>query len=419
MDEEERPSKIQKLDHTLVSTKRDQEMANSNGESGTLDFSVGTDGSNPVRELKKTSLPIELNSTGPEEQQQQQLGGCASDDTPSTEQRPAMSKSRRKKLLRQERWEAGREDRKALRRRKTKERRERKRAEKAERANEEDAYTNEVGETQAAKHQPNPPQNVQVPITFLFDCSFDDLMGDKEMKSLALQLTRSYSDNRHARFKAHLAISSFGGKLKERFDTVLAKQHQSWKGIGFYAEDFEAVTKKTDGWMRQKPNGGTLLGALRKSQTQHEESNDLGDGEVVYLTSDSDAVLEELKPYSTYIIGGLVDKNRHKGLCYRRAMEKGVKTAKLPIGEFLEMNSRSVLAINHVSEIMLKWLDLGDWGQAFMEVIPRRKGGVLKNNSYDADDGLNDEFVAGGEDLKAADGESEDAGKCAELASDA
>jgi len=42
------------------------------------------------------------------------------------------------------------------------------------------------------------------------------------------------------------------------------------------------------------------------------------------------------------------------------------------------MNSRSVLATNHVSEIMLKWLELGDWGEAFIQVIPKRKGGKLR-----------------------------------------
>ena len=43
------------------------------------------------------------------------------------------------------------------------------------------------------------------------------------------------------------------------------------------------------------------------------------------------------------------------------------------------MNSRSVLAVNHVVEIMLRWLECGDWGEAFEKVIPKRKGGVLRS----------------------------------------
>ena len=43
------------------------------------------------------------------------------------------------------------------------------------------------------------------------------------------------------------------------------------------------------------------------------------------------------------------------------------------------MSSRKVLATNHVNEIMVKWFETGDWGKAFMEVIPKRKGGKLKD----------------------------------------
>lgn len=56
----------------------------------------------------------------------------------------------------------------------------------------------------------------------------------------------------------------------------------------------------------------------------------------------------------------------------------GIPTAKLPIGEYMTMQSRSVLAVNHVVEIMLKWLETGDWGEAFLSVIPKRKEAKLR-----------------------------------------
>jgi tRNA (guanine9-N1)-methyltransferase len=123
------------------------------------------------------------------------------------------------------------------------------------------------------------------------------------------------------------------------------------------------------------------------------------EAETVYLTSESDYTLTELKPYSTYIIGGLVDKNREKGICYKRATKCGIKTARLPIGEFMDMQSRKVLATNHVNEIMIRWLECGDWGEAFMKVIPKRKGGRLKGTASegDADDNLDEEDEDGDE----------------------
>ncbi len=129
-----------------------------------------------------------------------------------------------------------------------------------------------------------------------------------------------------------------------------------------------ALTKEGD---RDKP-----VAESRPSPTSQPNAEE--EGEVIYLTSDSPYTLDRLKPYSTYIIGGLVDKNRHKGICYKTACDKGIKTAKLPIGEYMEMQSRFILATNHVVEIMVRWLECGNWGDAFMKVMPKRKGGKLR-----------------------------------------
>lgn len=105
--------------------------------------------------------------------------------------------------------------------------------------------------------------------------------------------------------------------------------------------------------------------------------------QIIYLTSDSPHTLTTLSPYTTYIIGGLVDKNRHKSLCYNTAVRRGIPTAKLPIGEYMQMSSRQVLTTNHVVEIMLRWLEVGDWGDAFVKVLPKRKGARLRGKGGD------------------------------------
>ena len=232
----------------------------------------------------------------------------------------------------------------------------------------------------------------------MIDCGFDGLMSEKELISLGSQLTRSYSDNHKAPFQAHLLVSSWGGKLKERFDTVLEKHHENWKGVTFMEEDFVVAAEKAKELMRKKGSMAGVFafrgvaGEASSHVKEHnagtaEESNE--QDEVIYLTSDSPHTLTRLKPYSTYIIGGLVDKNRHKGICYKAACGKGIKTAKLPIGEYMEMQSRFVLPTNHVSEIIVRWLECGDWAEAFMRVMPKRKGGRLK----EVEDGTEEQEV--------------------------
>lgn len=300
-----------------------------------------------------------------------------------------MSKRKLKKLKRDQEWEANRDQRKARRKEKIKERKLRQAA--------------QGGNVPAGQILPNPSdiasqnktictatekRHTQLPVTIVIDCGFDDLMSEKECKSLSAQITRCYSDNHKAPFKAHLVLSSFGGPLKERFDNVLSGQYSSWKGVRVLEDGFYEAGDQAKEWMKGA-HGGKLLGALapKESPDRPSSTEDQEAGELVYLTSDSPNTLTELKPYSTYIIGGIVDRNRHKGVCYKRAMDRGVKTAKLPIGDYMQMNSRFVLATNHVSEIMLRWLELGDWGEAFLRVIPKRKGGTLKSGPTEGEEG--------------------------------
>ncbi|RYO57266.1 tRNA (guanine(9)-N1)-methyltransferase [Alternaria arborescens] len=361
MDSQERPAKMRKLEHA--------------------------DGDVDVADAAAIPTPNEQLPVAAENSNQ--AGSTETTGTPAEGEgaEPKLSKNQLKKQRRLERWESGREDRKLKRKEKVKEKKERRREEWAK------MPTDENGK------RPRPPPSrpprqatgKQVPITVIFDCDFEELMFDNELKSLGLQITRCYSDNRKANFRAHLALSSFGGKMKERFDGILAKQYTSWKGFQFFEEDFVEVSEKAKEWM-SGPEGGKVLGALKTSaesnssseQEQAEAAEE--EGEVVYLSSESDNVLTHLKPNSTYIIGGLVDKNRHKGICHKRAVERGIKTAKLPIGEYLEMKSRQVLVTNHVLEIMLKWMEFGDWGKAFMAVMPERKGAKLKGDAEDGDD---------------------------------
>lgn len=319
------------------------------------------------------------------------------DGSPATNAQdpPPMSKNQLKKLRKKQEWEAGREERKVIRKEKVVAKRERKRAAK----DQAEAEGGEKPLTGAEKRMRHIQRPVQLNVTIILDCDFDNLMRDNERVSLGSQITRCYSDNKNSKYRAHLTVSSFGGHLRERFDGLLNGVYKQWKGMRFMDEDFVETSVKAKEWMddtRGKPFRGAFAKYADLEPAQIEELKQ--QGEVVYLSSESDDTLEELKPFSTYIIGGLVDKNREKGICHKRATERGIRTAKLPIGKYLDMASRKVLATNHVNEIMVHWLECGDWGEAFMKVMPKRKGGKLREegdkNEGDEDPADAEEDVA-------------------------
>ena len=85
-------------------------------------------------------------------------------------------------------------------------------------------------------------------------------------------------------------------------------------------------------------------------------------------------MLTELENDKFYVIGGLVDHNSQKGLCHREATALGIQTARLPIDEFIHLNSRKVLTVNHVFEILAAVSEGKGWKEALLGTIPERKG---------------------------------------------
>jgi tRNA (guanine9-N1)-methyltransferase len=375
MEEEGRPVKRQRISENMADLNGDQAKETPNGHE------TPSSTQKQAASVEATDVPSSPEDL-PDLPSDHEVRGVERNAYPTTidPSGPPLSKSKLKKLRRNQAWEAGRDYRKVRRKEKTQARREKKRAVKATEstldspdpsAGATKGVSTNGAVTKGKRGKKEHPRAVQLPVTLILDCGFDDLMLPKEIISLGSQVTRAYSDHARARYRAHMVVSSFGGRLKERFETVLASQHEGWKFVRFTDAGFVDAAKDAAEYMKSE-RGGQLAGALSSASTDGEE------GEVIYLTSDSPDTLEVLKPNSTYIIGGLVDKNRHKGICYKTAMDQGVKTAKLPIGEYMRMSSRFVLATNHVVEILLAWLECGDWAKAFEKAVPKRKGGVLR-----------------------------------------
>ena len=367
-----------------------------------MDASTTTDGLEDAPRGVKRPARDQDDANGHDHDSDDCQGDDGSDIRGTTET-DGLSKNQLKKLKKQKRHEEKKAFMKIKRKEKRQGRRERKRLEKQT----EIAAAAAEGRQPVLTHQPkrDPSQRTQVPLTVIVDCQFEQYMLEKELVSLCSQVTRCYSDNRVSRFPAHLFVSSYGGAMKKRFETDLANQHQGWKDIHLREADFIEVAREAKELM-VGPQVGTATEILEKGEhgdnisliqpafeskrskrtalPPEPEAKDV-DKSIVYLTADSPYTIDRLEPNTCYVIGGIIDKNREKGLCYRIAREKNVRTAKLPIGEFMVLQSRHVLATNHVMDIMLKYLELGDWGEAFMRVIPTRKGGKLRDEDAATD----------------------------------
>jgi len=104
----------------------------------------------------------------------------------------------------------------------------------------------------------------------------------KEIVSMSSQLSHCYAYNRRSLKTLDLWITSLCGRLGERMDTVMHGVHRKWRGIEVSSDGYDG-----------------LLNTVAKE-------------DLVYLTADSDNVIESLDTKKVYIIGGIVDKNRYK-----------------------------------------------------------------------------------------------------------
>lgn len=267
---------------------------------------------------------------------------------------PPLSKNAQKKLLKQKKYEAKKAEKKALIKEQKKREAERKRKEWEEAlagVSEEERLKliesrRELRKERMEKRSEERESKIQR-LTgakthgqkIVIDLEFSHLMTSSEIHSLVQQIMYCYAVNGRCPSPCHLWLTGCKGEMENQLQRL----------PGF------------DKWIIEKESR-SYIEAL-----EDEKEN------LVYLTADAEKELDELDPQKLYIVGGLVDRNRWKGLTMKKAQEQGIQTAKLPIGTHLKMSSSQVLTVNQVIEILLKFLETKDWKASFFQVIPQRK----------------------------------------------
>ncbi|GFE52908.1 1-deoxy-D-xylulose-5-phosphate synthase [Babesia ovis] len=175
--------------------------------------------------------------------------------------------------------------------------------------------------------------------TVVIDCEFDSYENEKEAKSLANQLMQSYAFNRSAEKPVNLVICG----IQE----------------GSYVEKYFKKISGTNNWM---------------CTLEYKSVDELFDSEkIVYLSADAEEVLEDISQDGIYVIGGIVDRNRLKGIALNRSKHIGAKCKRLPIKEYVKLTHSHVLSITACVSIFLNYTLNRDWVKALTESIPKRK----------------------------------------------
>ena len=187
-------------------------------------------------------------------------------------------------------------------------------------------------------------------------------MKFKEQNSLASQLRYCYAQNKRSENPVFMSVAGMSetGNTFSQLKKVNGFPEQ-WLSRAF-SHSSEPLEKMHGVAVASDDDDGE-----KKTQT-------IDTSKIVYLTSDSDNILEHLDDSKVYVIGGIVDRNRLKGTTMKKAQELGIATAKLPIEQYLKLVATKVLTVNHVFEILLKYRTHGnDWKKAMLDVLPARK----------------------------------------------
>lgn len=188
-------------------------------------------------------------------------------------------------------------------------------------------------------------------VTLVVDCDFVELMKDTELNSLGQQLMFCYGANRRAIKPATLWFVGIEHQGVLHRHLLNVSGFERWLGTACDPRKLEALICDQPAFAAR----------------------------VVYLTADATEELRELDAAKVYVVGGLVDRNRHKGTTAAKAERLGVATARLPIGPgkpLVIANYSFVLSVNQVVDVLLRVHSTGSWAAA-SGALPRRKSPAL------------------------------------------
>ena len=290
-----------------------------------------------------------------------------------------ISKNQLKKMKKQEEWKKKMEKIKQYKKEKKKEKKKLKREERERQEKLNPKKESEINENKI-KDKSNIPfkskkqlkeefkQKCKNGMKVIIDCDFEHLMNEQGNKSMVRQIVDLYSINKESSNPFRVILYGVGKQIK---DGLEKSNYENWIGIEVYfKEDFPTFDKFIE----------EILYKDDKRPKDDIKKN------IFYLTADSENNIENIDNDATYIIGGIVDRNKYKGLTFNKAKELGINHGKFPIGDYLKLQSSQVLTTNHTFHILNEFSIKHDWKDAFVSIIPKRKQEEKEESEEDEKD---------------------------------
>lgn len=194
----------------------------------------------------------------------------------------------------------------------------------------------------------------------IIDLDFEHLMNNRLNNSMIRQVSDIYSVNRRSENPFRLILLQCGEQMKEGLTKF---QYKNWAGVEVY---FKEQIKSFEDFIKE---------VLYKKELESDNKLTLDQikKKIYYLSPDSENIIKDLELDCSYIIGGLVDRNKFKNICLNKAIDLGLNHGKFPIDQYIQMSGCKVLTTNHTFHILQEYQKTKNWETAFMSIIPKRK----------------------------------------------
>ena len=194
----------------------------------------------------------------------------------------------------------------------------------------------------------------------------------KDIKCLITQFMQLYGNNLRAPYPLNLVFTSCNGQILQ---TWQRRQEDIHRGLVeflvvffvlFFCFFFCLFTNlKNKRTPKDKPQTKFLknnkkINAHKKKYEICDESLEIKYAKefenMIYLTGDSENIIETIENNKIYVIGAWVDHNKYPGYTLQMAQKKGWKTASLPLLKYMQrdpkMPTRKIITVNQGYSIL-------------------------------------------------------------------